>query len=202
MIEVFVACALGLAIGFRHALEPDHLAAVTTLVATRRNGTERALLGAAWGFGHTLALLGVGALLLMLRLEMPEGIAKAFEVGVAGMLVFLGGRTLLTPSKRVPERRPRDRRAPLAIGFVHGLAGSGALTVLAVSAMPSVGLSLVYIVVFGIGSIAGMALLSLLLGWPLARWLERAGVERVVRVAAGSLSIVVGLMWGYAAIVP
>lgn len=194
MLETLTACALGAVVGLRHALEPDHLAAVSTLVATRRNGFERAMLGARWGLGHTLALVGVGALVIALRWRMPEALERGFELAVAMMLLALGIRALLErPSN---ERDAKIRGAPLLVGFVHGLAGSGALTVIAVAAMPSLELSLLYIALFGIGSIVGMAALSMAIGWPLERFIAQPRVARRVGIATGIVSASVGVVWG------
>ncbi|MCW5809249.1 MAG: urease accessory protein, partial [Deltaproteobacteria bacterium] len=86
--------ALGFAIGLRHALEPDHLTAVSTLVVDARGAQRGALLGALWGVGHTLALLAVGSVLLATSSTLPDRAADMLELAVAAMLVVLGIRSL------------------------------------------------------------------------------------------------------------
>src|SRR5882762_3020941 len=95
--EILTGSALGSLLGMRHALEPDHLTAVSTLVtasAGERGGVRAAMLGASWGLGHTLSLVIVGAVLVGLRAEMPARIADLFELFVAIMLVGLGVRAI------------------------------------------------------------------------------------------------------------
>src|SRR5215510_5545314 len=92
--ELLSSSSLGSLLGMRHALEPDHLAAVSTLVTQERSSFKAALLGACWGLGHTLSLVVVGASLVLLRAEMPERVADLFEFFVALMLVGLGVRAI------------------------------------------------------------------------------------------------------------
>src|SRR5580765_5615034 len=94
LLELATSSGLRSLLGMRHALEPDHLAAVTTLVSRERSGYKAALLGACWGIGHTLALVVVGATLVVLRAEMPARMADLFEVAVAVMLIVLGLRAI------------------------------------------------------------------------------------------------------------
>lgn len=220
MLQALAGGLLGVALGMRHALEPDHLAAVSTLVSEERSPRAGAKLGALWGLGHTAALLAVGLILALLRARMPERAAEIFEFGVALMLVGLGSRAILRavrdPSSG-PERRhahgpsahahggPADHvhlwswtfaRRPLLVGIVHGLAGSGALTALALAEMPSAGLRALYMTMFGAGSVLGMALLSGLAGWPLARIGRSPRAGRILSFATGAVSAGLGIAWG------
>jgi hypothetical protein len=88
-------------------------------------------------------------------------------------------------------------RRPLLVGAVHGLAGSGALTALVMATIPSMGARLTYLGLFGVGSTLGMAALSGLLGWPIARVGTHGAVARSVSLAVGCISITLGLYWGY-----
>ncbi|HKA87838.1 MAG TPA: hypothetical protein VKE22_09245 [Haliangiales bacterium] len=222
MIDSFTAWVLGLALGTRHALEPDHLAAVSTLV-TRPTGIRplgSAMLGAFWGIGHTLALFAVGVVLTVLRTELPPRLGEAFELVVAAMLIFLGVRALLLARREAGEGEatrhvhPPDGVAhthagpaahvhlgrftlavrPLVIGIVHGLAGSGALAALAMARLDTGGARVAYIACFGLGSVVGMSILTGLLGIPLARMRPR--VLRYVGATAGCISLVLGVLWG------
>jgi nitrile hydratase accessory protein len=209
----FAASAgLGALLGMRHALEPDHLAAVSTLMTGERSSAKAALLGACWGVGHTLTLLTTGALLVVMRAEMPGIAAQAFEACVVLLLVGFGVRAIYQGVRRGPagpthsHRRPGvfspfslDRwtvARPLVVGAVHGLAGSGALTALVVTTLPSTVTQLGYLTLFGIGSTVGMAALSGLLGWPIARLGAHHVCVRIFSLAVGGVSIALGLSWG------
>ena len=210
----FAASAgLGTLLGMRHALEPDHLAAVSTLMTGERSSAKAAWLGAFWGLGHTLTLFTAGALLVVLQTEMPAIAARVLEVCVVLLLVGFGVRAIYQGARRVPagpthsHRRPgafspfqMDRwtlARPLAVGAVHGLAGSGAMTALVVTTLPSTATRLGYLMLFGVGSIVGMAALSGLLGWPIARLGSHHLFTRAASLAVGCVSTALGLFWGY-----
>ncbi|HET9831125.1 MAG TPA: hypothetical protein VFP91_05435, partial [Vicinamibacterales bacterium] len=100
--EVLTGSALGTLLGMRHALEPDHLTAVSTFVTGERSSVRAAMLGASWGVGHTLSLVVVGAVLVVLRAEMPAAVADLFELCVAVMLVALGIRAIALAVRQGP----------------------------------------------------------------------------------------------------
>jgi len=210
----FVASAvLGSLLGMQHAFEPDHLAAVATLMTGERSSAKAAWLGACWGLGHTLTLLAAGTALVVLRADMPAPVTMAFELGVVLMLIGFGVRAIYqAASSTLPRRththaRPASSRLvdvdrwtlarPLLVGAVHGLAGSGALTALVVATLPSTTTRLGYLALFGIGSTLGMVALSGLLGWQIARMGSERSVVRVFSLAVGCVSTVLGLFWGY-----
>ena len=204
----------------RHALEPDHLAAVATLVSRERSGLRAALFGAWWGLGHTVTLMVVGAAVLVLRSEMPTALTDVFEFGVALLLIGLGIRAVMRAARqgvagptRVhvhgqlvhshPAGPPHVHigawtlaKRPLVIGALHGLAGSGALTALVLSTLPSTATRLAYIVLFGLGSTLSMAVVSGLLGWPLAHLGRHHLATRAVTLVVGCSSVGIGLWWG------
>jgi hypothetical protein len=207
----FVASAgLGTLLGVRHALEPDHLAAVSTLLTGGRSSSKAAWLGTCWGIGHSITLLMTGAILVMLRGAMPSFASTAFECGVVLLLVGFGARSILHSARPVlpgsshvhakPGTSTRDRwttaRRPLMVGAVHGLAGSGALTALVMTTLPSMASQLAYMALFGIGSTLGMAVLSGLLGWPIARIGGHRVLGRAIFLVVGSTSTAFGLSWG------
>jgi threonine/homoserine/homoserine lactone efflux protein len=208
LLEVLTGWLLGILLGMRHALEPDHLAAVSTLVTAERSPTRGALLGAFWGLGHSLALLVVGVSLALLHAEMPGRLADGFELAVAAMLILLGLRAIARARHAHDHPHPHDRERdhhhprrlgtrPLVVGIVHGLAGSGALTALVVASLPSTASRLAYIGLFGLGSVMGMAFLSGLAGLPLAAVQRRPRAGRWVSAAAGLLSAGLGVAWGW-----
>ena len=208
------SAGLGTLLGMRHALEPDHLAALSVLLTGERSVRKAAWLGVYWGIGHTLTLLAAGTLLVVLRAEMP-GIASEFlSCAVALMLVGFGFRAIYLSASPAPAGPTHSHvhgatsrsasigpwtlaRRPLLVGAVHGLAGSGALTALVMATIPSMGARLTYLALFGIGSTLGMAALSGLLGWPIARVGTHGIVARGVSLIVGCISIMLGLYWGY-----
>jgi hypothetical protein len=220
VIELVASSGLGSLLGMRHALEPDHLAAVSTLVTGERSSSKAAFLGACWGLGHTVSLIAVGTALVLLRTQMPVRVSEAFEFFVALMLVGLGLRAIYLASRQGPagpvhihhhgtrvhvhEGAPAHihigawtlARRPLVVGAIHGLAGSGALTALVLTTLPSTAARITYMAVFGLGSTLGMAALSGLLGWPLARVGQHRRLARAVSLAVGCVSTGLGIFYG------
>lgn len=213
---------LGIAFGMRHAVEPDHLAAVSTLATEQKNARAGLWVGALWGLGHSLSLLVVGGTLALVGEQMPERVAAGFELLVAVMIVGLGLRALHrsylegrvgspsththggvehtheAPVEHVHVRSWTFATRPLLVGVLHGLAGSGALTALVVAELPTAGERLGYIALFGAGSVVGMALLTGLAGVPLMRLARAPRVAAGLLAVAGLLSVGVGLWWGVA----
>ena len=209
VLSIFTGWALALVLGIRHASEPDHVVAVSTLVTDETTAARAAFQGAVWGLGHSISLFTVGSLLLMFRLRLSEGVAELFELTVAVMLLGLGLRSLMrafSARREAAHVHPEHSthahehksplqlaRRPLAIGLVHGLAGSGALTALVLANMPSIVAGLVYMLCFGAGSIVGMALLTGAAGTPL-RWLsKRRSLQAALGATAGAMSFGLGL---------
>jgi high-affinity nickel permease len=214
---------LGFVLGLRHALDVDHLAAVSTLVSQRGGILRSSLIGAVWGLGHTAALLAAGFAVIALHAEISPQVALALELGVAVMLVGLGLNLLWTlwqggtihlhahehgghhhvhPHRHVAgdsqdhvQHHPVAVRRPFLVGLVHGLAGSAALMLAVLATIPSPTVALAYILVFGVGSVGGMMLMSTLLGLPLALARERfVRAELALRAMAGLGSVAIGLV--------
>ena len=223
-VSLVTALGLGLTLGLRHALDADHVAAVSTLVARERGLARSCLLGAFWGAGHTLALLGAAIAVIGFKLTISPGLEEALERTVGLVLVLLGGHVLLRalagtvvpghdhthgdlthrhPHLQLGQPRSRDAEhvhlvrlggRPFLVGLLHGLAGSAALTLLVLGTIPSPIGALVYVLVFGIGSTAGMLLLSGLVGLPVA--LAAPGAHRfqaAIQVVAGLGSAGLGI---------
>jgi hypothetical protein len=220
VLELMASSGLGSLLGMRHALEPDHLAAVSTLVTGERSSRKAAFLGACWGLGHTVALIAAGTGFVVLRAQMPAQVASALEFAVAVMLVGLGLRAIHLARRQgavgpahVHHHGSRVHvhhgtaahihigawtlaRRPLVIGAVHGLAGSGALAALVLTTLPSTASRLAYMALFGLGSTLGMAVLSALLGLPLARLGGHATFARRLSLTVGCLSTALGIFYG------
>lgn len=199
MEGLLIGVALGLGLGARHALEPDHLVAVSALSADRPGARRGLLVGALWGVGHTLSLLACGLAAAIAAARIPAGLADLFEIAVAVMLIALGasavfrGRAERHVHVNVQPRVPTMR--PLIVGAVHGLAGSGALVALATAGLPTTAARVAFIALFGFGSIAAMSAISGLAGYPLARLARRPVAGRFLLGVAGATSVAVGVVW-------
>ena len=182
--------AVGFALGARHALDPDHVVAVTTIVTRERTLSRARMVGAMWGIGHSLTVFLVGGTLALFRVTVPARVGLALEFLVAVMLVVLGVANLMR-SKHV--KAPSSTR-PLAVGFVHGLAGSAAIAVLLSAAAPTLLGAALYLLLFGAGTVAGMMLLTTLIAAPTVLLAGRyAGFGPRLRFVSGVASVVLGL---------
>jgi len=218
---------LGLVVGLRHAMEADHVAAVSAIVSERKGFWSSSLIGGLWGVGHTISLLIAGIAVLLLQFQISPRLELTLEFCVGIMLIVLGtnairklikGGTLhmhehehgghrhLHPHIHESKPEPQEHThhgfklsaRPVVVGMIHGLAGSGALMLLILSTISSPAVGLLYIVIFGIGSIGGMIIMSALIGLPVhftAKNFSRA--NWAVRFLAGAFSLVFGLFMVY-----
>jgi hypothetical protein len=210
---------LGLLVGLRHALEADHIAAVTSLASGSSSLLDRVKVAAMWGTGHAAALTILGGGLVALGASLPERVARGFEIAAGCMLIALGIDVLRRLRARrihfhvhqhgdgvrhvhahahqsvahhdvaAHDHQHLRRLLPraLAVGSIHGLAGSGALVVLSMQMLGSGLLAMAYVVCFAVGSILGMVAFSLVLTLPLAL------SPRLLELAAGRLEAVTGI---------
>ena len=186
---------LGFVLGMRHATDPDHVVAVTTIVSQQRSLLRAARTGMLWGVGHTATILLAGGAIVLLKLQLeqiPPRVGLSLEMAVAVMLIVLGLLTLAGDDRRVSESTAR----PMTIGFVHGLAGSAAVATLPqVALIPDPWWAVGYLGVFGIGTIAGMMLVTASIAAPSLFAVNRfAGMNRTLRIASGMASIGFGLL--------
>jgi high-affinity nickel-transport protein len=187
---------LGFALGVRHATDADHIAAIGTIIADGRSARRAAMIGAAWGAGHSASVLLVGGALVLFRLPMPVRAALALEFLAALMLIALGLRALVTHRHRGSSAASTTR--PLAVGVVHGLAGSAVLALLVLGATSSALAAAIYLVCFCVGTIGGMAMVTALLALPAQfNMMRLASLDRGVRVAAGIASVGIGLFMAH-----
>ncbi|MBA3335508.1 MAG: sulfite exporter TauE/SafE family protein [Acidobacteria bacterium] len=215
--------SLGFVLGLKHAVEADHLAAVSTIVTERRSLFSSAIVGGLWGLGHTISLFIAGVLVLLLDFQISEQTERALEFGVGIMLVLLGlnvlqkivqGGTLhfhthehgkkthVHPHlhERGKENDPESHHGlsisprAVVIGMIHGLAGSAALMLLVIPTIDSTAMGLLYILIFGIGSIGGMMLMSFLVGLPFQITALRFNrLNLILQCVAGLISVGLGL---------
>jgi len=200
MTSIVAGGLLGLALGVRHTIEPDHLAAVGTFVSRAAQPPRRAaLVGAMWGAGHTAGLLVLGALVLALRGVVPHGVDMALELCVGLMLIVLGGRAFLAGRSLLGQgpkiTKSRAHWGPFAVGLGHGIAGTGAAVLLASATMPSVWMGIVFLGLFGVGSVLGMATIAGILSLPMKRATTGRGRHPRLLQMAGAISIGVGVSW-------
>lgn len=180
---------LGFALGLRHALDADHLVAMSTIVSRERSLPRGALLGARWGVGHCLSLFTVGVAVVLLGIPFPQTLGHALELGVGGMLVALGLASLVR-GDRSAAARPSASRRPFLVGVAHGLAGSGALAILVLATIRSPLEGLLYIALFGLGSVGGMVGMSAIMAFPFVLAARRAGQAPVWMGQAAALASV------------
>lgn len=164
-MDVSLALGVGFLLGVRHASDADHLAAVSTML--RRGGTVHAaaFTGALWGFGHTLSVLVAGAAIILASVRIEGAAQRGIELAVGLLLVALGVRRLVEVARGRSNVRAAGATRVTAVtavgtGVVHGLGGSAAASLLALGAMPDRATALGYLLVFGAGTVAGMALLA------------------------------------------
>ena len=207
----FALFGLGFALGVRHALDPDHLVAVSTIVSRNNSIVRSSFAGALWGLGHTASLFLCGTIVLALRITIPERFVAMAESAVAVMLVLLGinalWRALKDSRLRVHVHAHEGRRhihvhvqkigfRSFLIGMVHGLAGTGALMLVVIATTPSFVAGSFYILIFGFGSIGGMLVLSGLISIPFvfsARFFY--AFHNGLQFVTALLSIALGVFW-------
>jgi high-affinity nickel-transport protein len=247
MVNLAAAIGLGFVLGVRHATDPDHVIAVSTIVSRQRSIRQAGVIGVLWGVGHTITIFCVGAAIILFNVVIPPRIGLAMELAVGLMLILLGILNLTGIMQRITHRhtpahshdnvvhshrhahdgfvhehihghrpevhmhldphvdanpdRPILRRLgpyqflrPLAVGLVHGLAGSAAVALLVLAEIRDPRWAVGYLLVFGIGTIAGMMLITMMIGAPFAYTRGRfAPFNRGLGIASGVFSLAFGL---------
>jgi high-affinity nickel permease len=220
-LSTITVLVFGFLLGLKHAVEADHLAAVSTIVAERKNLLTSMFIGGFWGVGHTITLLLIGALVIFFKFQISETLEARLEAVVGAMLVVLGInalRKLFQKEKihihehehggreHVHIHTHEDEKAEeshhfmkysprsVVIGMIHGVAGSAALMLLIVPTIESAFVALLYILIFGLGSIGGMMLMSLLIGLPIHFTAGKfAALNKTILGLAGLFSFGLGL---------
>jgi hypothetical protein len=222
---MFGILGLGFLLGMQHALEADHIAAVSSIAARRSHVGDIVKHGLTWGLGHTLTLFVFAGAAILLGHAIPETMARPIETAVGVMLVGLGAHVLwrlwrdrvhfhrhghgdgtvhfhahshagdaVAHARAAHAHEHGFRWRTLLVGLMHGMAGSAALLVLAVSQASSPAIGLGYVALFGIGSMIGMGALSTLIAVPIAvsaRWLTFA--NRGLQGAVGLVTVAIGV---------
>ncbi len=205
-------------VGFRHAFETDHLVAVSNIVS-KRNSTFLAIKdGTFWGLGHSSSILVVGIVMLLLRWAIPDSYFQSMEGAVGVMIIILGIFRLYQFFKQTPLRIHKHEhthdgkthshihihtenrhshehlhKLSFGVGIIHGLAGSGVLIAAAMAAMKTIGSSLLFLIIFSVGCIAGMMIAAGILGLPFSKKLQSfAKVQQILVVVSCVVCVVLG----------
>src|SRR5215831_19350602 len=215
MASIALILLLGFVLGMRHATDPDHVVAITTIVAKQRGIAKAGLIGALWGLGHTCTIFIVGACIILFGVTIPPRLGLSMEFVVASMLILLGLLNLTGILRRLQERFmgnsiPRAAKGelsnagsssiigrlgaysvfrPLIIGIVHGLAGSAAVALLVMTTIHNPWWAIAYLLLFGMGTVAGMMLITALISMPIV-WSQRefSSWNQGITVASGLIS--------------
>ncbi len=211
MSNLLFTLILGFVLGIKHSFEADHIIAISTIVSEHKNPFKALFVGTFWGIGHTTALLVIGITVLLLKLTIPVQLSISLEGLVGIMLVILGARVLIRNRQlhshahehgglthqhfHYKEKQSNHKHhLPFLVGLIHGTAGSGILMLLVLSTVSNVVEGLYYILLFGLGSIVGMSIMSFIIGVPfLFSASKLAKFETYFRYGAGILSILFGL---------
>ena len=220
MLSFIGILILGFFLGMRHATDPDHVIAVTTIVTRQRGVAKAGIIGALWGMGHTFTIFVVGAAIILFKVAIPPRVGLSMEFAVGLMLILLGVLNLtgilrrlqqeFTPSADIaPSGGGRFERAlremglynalrPLVVGIVHGLAGSAAVALVVMAAISDPWWAIAYLFLFGLGTIAGMMVMTTILALPIGYTGRRfSGWNHAMTFASGLLSVGFGLFLSY-----
>ena len=205
--SIWIVLAVAVLLGLRHATDPDHLAAVTTLVA---GGQERAArrageLGLAWGLGHAATLFAFGLPILLLDAFLPQRVQQAAETAIGIVIVYLALRLLVRWRRGQLHFHPhphahgaRTRRGAFAIGLLHGVGGSAGVGVLLLASVRSTGLAVISLVLLAVFTAVSMSVVSSGFGSMLASRPAGASLGAVAP-ALGGASLAFGVWYGTAA---
>lgn len=246
MFSFAAILVLGFFLGMRHATDPDHVVAITTIVTKQQGIAKAGVIGALWGLGHTFTIFVVGTIIILFQVTIPTRVGLSMELAVAAMLILLGvlnltgtlrwlqekftpssqkpgavsilnvnsagtllgGSTVPTKFNRVVTILRPDRMLqtiglynvlrPLAIGIVHGLAGSAAVALLVMTTIRDPWWAVTYLLLFGIGTIGGMMIITAVIAMPFAFSVRRfSWWNRGMTVASGLVSLGFGLFLSY-----
>ena len=191
-MEGALALLYALLAGIGHAFEPDHLFAVSNIISRRDRPVLALRDGLYWGLGHTTSLVIFGTLILLGRVAFLQ--SAYFDALVGVLLIGMGASRLWRWNQPIQLKRTSyPHRLAYTVGALHGLAGSGALVLLVLSALHSAGLSLLYLLVFGLGSLLGMLGVAALCSLPFT---PRMRISQLFKEQAVVLSSVVCIGYG------
>ena len=213
-MNLLALLALGFFLGMRHATDADHVVAVTTIVSRKRTLAAALPIGALWGLGHTLTIVLVGGAIVLFGVVISPRLGLGMELSVALMLIVLGAMNVWAFVRDVPALAHDGADGhdhgevgtalgfaslrPLLVGVVHGLAGSAAVALLVLGTIRDAAWAIAYLIVFCVGTIAGMAVITAALAVPVVAAAERfARIHRALGVTTGVASLAFGAAIAY-----
>ncbi len=209
-VTLLSVLGIGFILGIRHAIEPDHVIAVSTIASESKKLWQASLAGVFWGIGHTFTLFVFGLTMILLKNDIPDKWSMSLEFLVGIMLVYLGIVSMLTfkkgkgsgrSSHAKQEHQEVNKKSSylksLFIGIIHGLAGSAAMILLTMSTVESVWQGALYIIIFGMGTIIGMLIFTTIIGIPFVLSSKRVALSRTLVFTTGVISTVFGLYYMY-----
>lgn len=199
-METLLPLFFAAVVGFTHAFEVDHLLAVSSIV-TRRNSVLAAVKdGIYWGLGHTSTILLIGMLMIVAKVAVTERTFHFFEAGVGLMLILLGSHRIWKTWTHEhnhhaahAHHEPHHHRLAYGIGLVHGVAGSGTLVLLVMTRLKTSFESIAYLLIFGLGSVAGMLLASGVFSLPFSK---KVSSNRFLQLSLTLLSAALCILFG------
>ncbi|WP_227939602.1 urease accessory protein UreH domain-containing protein [Alkalihalobacillus deserti] len=202
--------ALGFVLGIKHAVEPDHVIAVSTIASQSKKLWRSSLSGVFWGIGHTATLFIFGIIVILMKGDIPDNWAMSLEFLVGIMLVYLGITSILSfknihlhKHEQVQKNSAGHRHKKVTyiksmiIGFVHGLAGSAAMILLTMSSVNNVWEGATYILIFGVGTVIGMLFFTTILGIPFVFSAKKRKVNKTFIQITGVTSTIFGIYYMY-----
>jgi sulfite exporter TauE/SafE len=212
---------LGFFLGIKHAIEPDHVIAVSTIASQSKKLWRSSLAGVFWGIGHTTTLFIFGIILIFMKGQIPKEWAMSFEFLVGILLVYLGVTSILSlkkvhhhehqhnevvhdhfheraePNPHMHQHKKISYSKSLLIGLVHGLGGSAAMVLLTMSSVTSVWEGAIYILIFGLGTTVGMLGFTTIIGIPFVLSAKKENVNLKLTRITGAISTVFGVYYMY-----
>lgn len=184
---------VGLLLGIRHAADADHVATIATVVVGRTHLLGAIRTAILWGAGHSATFFSVGLGIVLFGIHVPEEFETGVDLAIALSLLALGALQLVRArNNQLAQKDPHASR-PLLLGSLHGLAGSAGVALLALAAIQSKHEALLYLLLFALGTMAGMAAITLLLAWSFRVSASLAWLRRALVLTAGIVSCCCGL---------
>lgn len=196
MATFITILGIGFLLGLRHATDVDHVIAISTITAGKKNIKGSAIVGALWGLGHSATVTLVGILIIFFSLNISAQVEKLFEFFAGIMLVVLGAINIFDLRKIYlfnSHLRPTPIR-PLFVGAIHGLAGSAAIALLILATIKNINDAIFYLLIFNIGVIVGMIIITTLIGASFAMAKKKINnFHKYLVLGSGIISIIFGI---------
>ncbi|MDN4071905.1 cytochrome c biogenesis protein CcdA [Fictibacillus terranigra] len=200
-MEFTTVLIMALLLGLKHALDPDHIVAVTTIVSQKKKARFSALVGAWWGVGHMTTIVLIGSAIIYFNLLISHSVEKLLEGIVGAMIIYLGVKASysLSTEKKQEHAADRDKNGwmlrPLIVGLLHGLAGSTGVAYLFLSTIDDKYMGLLYLLVFGAGTLLSMVLATILIGMPYSWASDHKRLNLLLTRSTGILSVIFGIYY-------